>query len=108
MGILANDFRWWIIDVVKAKTWDAATRLEEIPNIGASIAKNLCGIGVETPEQLRNEDGLELYLELNAATGVRHDPCVADVFIAAVDFMNGGEVKPWWSYTAQRKRRLKN
>ncbi len=85
-----------------------ALRLENIPNIGASMANDLRGIGVETPEQLKDRDGLELYLKLNAVTGVRHDPCVADVFLAAVDFMNGGEAKPWWSYTAQRKRHLKN
>lgn len=93
---------------MKAKTREKATRLEEIPNIGASIAKNLREIGVGTPEQLKDEDGVELYLKLNALTGVRHDPCVADVFMAAVDFMNGAETKPWWSYTTQRKKRLKN
>lgn len=92
---------------MKAKTWETATRLEEIPNIGVSIAGDLRGIGIETPGQLKDEDGLELYLRLNAVTGVRHDPCVADAFMAAVDFMNGGEAKPWWSFTAERKRRLR-
>ena len=92
---------------MKAKTGSQATRLEDIPNIGISIAKDLRGIGITTPEQLINEDGLELYLKLNAVTGVKHDPCVADVFMAAVDFMNGEEAKPWWSYTARRKRHLK-
>ncbi|MGD0384129.1 MAG: helix-hairpin-helix domain-containing protein [Thermoguttaceae bacterium] len=30
-----------------------------------------------------------------------------DVFISAVQFMDGGPAKPWWEFTAQRKRRLK-
>jgi hypothetical protein len=44
-----------------------------------------------------------LYQKLNAATGTRHDPCVLDTFMAAVDFMNGAAAAPWWNYTAQRK-----
>ena len=92
---------------MKATTKNEAIRLEDIPNIGTSIAKDPRGIGVITPEQLKDKDGVELYLKLNAVTGVRHDPCVADVFLAAVDFMNGGAAKPWWSYTAQRKKLLK-
>lgn len=91
---------------MKAKIRDEAIRLEDIPNIGTSIAKDLRSIGVETPEQLKDRDGLELYLKLNAVTGVKHDPCIADVFLAAVDFMNGGAAKPWWGYTVQRKRLL--
>lgn len=39
-------------------------------------------------------------------TGVRHDPCVIDVFLAATRFMGGEPAKPWWHYTAERKRAL--
>ena len=39
-------------------------------------------------------------------TGDRHDPCVIDVFIAAVRFMAGEPSKPWWKYTPERKRTL--
>ena len=92
---------------MKASSSDMATRLEDIPNVGPAIAKDLRGIGIQTPSQLKEEDGLTLYLKLNAITGIRHDPCVADIFIAAIDFMNGGEIKPWWSYTAQRKLDLR-
>jgi len=88
---------------MKARSSNEATRLEDIPNIGPAIAKDLRDLGIQTPLQLKEVDGLDLYLKLNAITGVRHDPCVADIFIAAIDFMNGGETKPWWRYTAQRK-----
>ena len=41
---------------------------------------------------------------LCAATGKRHDPCVIDVFMSAVHFMDGGEPLPWWSFTQERKK----
>jgi hypothetical protein len=39
--------------------------------------------------------------------GVRHDPCLADVFLAAVDYMNGAPKRPWHWYTARRKKLMK-
>jgi hypothetical protein len=39
-------------------------------------------------------------------TGQRHDPCVYDVFLAAVRFMEGAPALPWWTYTPERKRVL--
>jgi len=82
------------------------TRLEQIPNIGPSIAEDLRLIGVATPSSLRGKDPYALYDELCRVSGVRQDPCVLDVFIAATRFMAGEPAKPWWKYTAQRKRRL--
>jgi hypothetical protein len=35
---------------------------------------------------------------------VRQDPCVLDVFMSIVHFMDGGEALPWWSFTEERKR----
>jgi hypothetical protein len=79
--------------------------LEDIPNIGPSIANKLRGIGILKPSQLKGKDGIKLYLKLNKATGIRHDPCVADVFMAAVDFIKSGKKKPWWAFTSKRKSR---
>lgn len=93
---------------MKAKYASQALKLEQIPNIGKSIANDLRGIGILRPDQLKGKSGLNLYHEINKATGVRHDPCLADTFMAAVDFMNGGKAKPWWQFTAKRKRLLKN
>jgi pathogenicity locus Cdd1 protein len=31
---------------------------------------------------------------------------VLDTFIAAVRYMEGAPKRPWWHYTAERKRRL--
>ena len=88
----------------KAKSAREAVKLEQIPNIGPSIAEDLRGIDIRRPADLRGKDGFKLYDKLNRKTGVRHDPCVCDTFLAAVDFMNGGKPKPWWQFTAERKR----
>jgi hypothetical protein len=47
-----------------------------------------------------------MYDDLFRLTGQRHDPCLLDTFFAAVRYMEGGPKKPWWKFTAQRKREL--
>lgn len=78
--------------------------LEDIPNVGPSLADKLRLIGVQSPKDLAGKDPYAMYDDLCQATGVRHDPCVIDVFIAAVRFMDGKPPKPWWKYTPERKR----
>jgi hypothetical protein len=85
---------------------EAVTRLEELRNVGPSIAADLRGIGVVHPRDLAGRDPYALYDTLCARTGVRHDPCVLDVFLSAVRFMDGAPALPWWHYTAERKRTL--
>jgi len=77
--------------------------LEQLPNIGPSLAADLRRIGIAQPADLRGKDAFVLYQKLCAATGQRQDPCVLDTFMAASDFMRGAPPAPWWSYTAQRK-----
>ena len=91
---------------MKAKNSDEAKKLEDIPNIGKAVAEDLRLMGITKPSQLKGKDGLKLYAKLNKLTGVRHDPCMADTFMAAVEFMNGGKPKMWWEFTAQRKKIL--
>lgn len=90
------------------KNPDRATvaRLEELPNVGPAVAGDLRLLGIEHPLQIPGRDPLALYDELCAATGERQDPCVLDVFIAVVDFMEGGTARPWWDFTEHRKRML--
>lgn len=77
--------------------------LEQLPNIGPSLAADLRLIGIRTPAELRGKDPFVLYQTLCAATGQRQDPCVLDTFMAATDFMRGAPAAPWWKYTPQRK-----
>jgi hypothetical protein len=80
--------------------------LEELPNVGKSIAADLRRLGVRSPAQLKGRDPYALYERLNRVTGVRHDPCVLDTFIAVIRFVEGAPAKHWWAYTAERKQAL--
>jgi len=87
----------------KASHAGACEALEQLPNIGPSLAADLRLIGVHTPRDLRGRDPFVLYQSLCAATGERQDPCVLDTFMAVAEFMRGAQAAPWWAYTAQRK-----
>lgn len=82
---------------------DALHALTDLPNVGPSIAGDLRLIGIERPQQLLAADALSMYEALCRKTGVRHDPCVIDVFLSITAFMRGEDARPWWDFTAQRK-----
>jgi hypothetical protein len=84
------------------------TKLEELPNVGPAVAADFKLLGVSNPQDLIGRDPYALYDELCRVTKQRHDPCLLDTFIAAVRFMGGEPAKPWWAYTAERKRALKS
>jgi hypothetical protein len=81
-------------------------RLEDIPNVGVSVAGDLRRLGIRSPEDLPGRDPYALYDDLCRVTGQRHDPCLLDTFIAAVRYMEGGPKMPWWKFTAERKKTL--
>lgn len=81
--------------------------LEDLPNVGKAIAADLRVLGIGRPAQLRHADPYALYDRLQRVTGLRHDPCVLDTFIAVIRFVRGGPAKPWWAYTPERKRTLR-
>ena len=70
------------------------------------MAASLQLIGIDHPRKLIGKEAVELYKELCARSGKKQDPCVLDVFMAAIHFMEGGEPLPWWSFTDKRKKRL--
>jgi hypothetical protein len=77
--------------------------LQEIPNVGPSLAESLERAGIKRPAQLKGKDPYLLYARLCKRTGMRHDPCVLDTFISAVRYMEGGPVQPWWHFTRERQ-----
>ncbi|WP_348752710.1 helix-hairpin-helix domain-containing protein [uncultured Aquincola sp.] len=87
----------------KAESAAACQTLEQLPNIGPSLAADLRLIGIQQPRDLIGRDAFVLYQALCAKTGKRQDPCVLDTFMAVTDFMRGGAAAPWWAYTPQRK-----
>jgi hypothetical protein len=81
-------------------------RLEDIPNVGPAVAADFRRLGITTPGELLGRDPYTMYDDLCRIAGVRYDPCLLDTFIAVVRFMAGEPKKPWWKYTAVRKREL--
>ena len=81
------------------------TELADLPNVGRAIARDLRLVGIKNPKDLIGKNAYQLHDELCRITGEKHDPCVIDVFLAVIDFMEGGDPVPWWEFTAERKRR---
>lgn len=88
----------------KARTAAECLALEQLPNIGPSMAADLRALGIARPCDLATRDAYALYQALCRLSGARQDPCVLDTFMAATDFMRGAPAAPWWAYTAERKR----
>jgi hypothetical protein len=82
------------------------TRFRDIPNVGPAIEQAFLDLGLNEPADLQGRDPYCMYEDLCAIRNGRQDPCILDVFIAAVDYMQGGPVRKWWEFTEQRKRQL--
>lgn len=85
------------------KTFENVRKLADLPNIGKAGLKDFEVLCIQKPEDLRGKDPLALYEELCLRTGKRHDPCVIDVFMSVVSFVEGGPPLPWWKFTERRK-----
>jgi len=81
-------------------------RLQDIPNVGKAIEKDFNIIGINYPLQLISKDPYKMYNELCNRTKRIHDPCVIDIFISAVRYMEGGSPRKWWKFTEERKNKL--
>ena len=86
---------------------ETVSELEALPNLGKAISSDLILIGVNKPQNLIGEDPFDLYDKLCIKKGEHVDPCIIDVFMSVVNFMEGGEPKPWWEFTQKRKEILK-
>lgn len=85
---------------------DRLQALTDLPNIGPAGARDLILLGIEHAGQLRGQSPLLLFQRLCQLSGVQHDPCVLDVLISVVRFMDGEPARPWWDYTAERQHML--
>ena len=72
---------------------DGRRLLQQLPNVGPAVAGDLLRLGVTAPAALAGQDPEALYERLCALDGVRHDPCLLDVFTAIVARANG-ELRP--------------
>ena len=84
------------------------SRFDQIINIGPAMSSDFSRMGFTTPQALIQQDPLELYRQVCTVDQQFHDPCVLDVFMATVDYMNGNPPQVWWNYTSDRKERYSN
>jgi Pathogenicity locus len=88
------------------KKISATARLEDLPNIGTSIAGDLRGLGIHSPANLATQDPLATYLRLSTPMGQRHDPCVLYTLLAVKHYLETGEALVWRKFTDAGKRLL--
>ncbi|MCC6738425.1 MAG: helix-hairpin-helix domain-containing protein [Planctomycetia bacterium] len=81
--------------------------LQQLDNVGPRVAGDLIRLGITEPEMLKGRDPFRMYADICRKDGVRHDPCLLDVFMAIVDHANGRPSQPWWHFTDRRKAELK-
>jgi hypothetical protein len=79
-------------------------RFQDIPNIGPAFERNLMLLGLNQPAELIGKDPYRMYEDLCAITRKTQDPCVIDVFMSAVRYMEGGPAKKWWEFTEERRK----
>lgn len=85
-----------------------ATQLEDLPNIGKSIAADLRRIGILRPDQLDKRESIAIFRDLRGVMGHRHDPCVLYALISAKHFLTCSEALPWWNFTTEGRNLLKS
>ena len=71
------------------------TRLSRLRNIGKAALIDLALLDIQTVAQLRACEPNDLFSTLQTRTNRRQDPCVWDVFAAAVHQSRTGEAQDW-------------
>jgi Pathogenicity locus len=79
--------------------------LAGLRNVGPATLADFELLRITSLEQLAAADADQLYEELQRITKSRQDPCVWDVFAAAIHQARTGEAKDWWAFTPVRKAR---
>lgn len=82
--------------------------IKAISNIGPAVAGYLREVGIHRPVDLVGQDPYVLFQHLCGQTGVNYDPCLLDTFIATTRFMAGDPPTPWYRYTKERQKALRD
>ncbi len=84
-----------------------ARQLEDLISVGPAMRRDFELLGIRTVAQLARANPQQLYQRLCRATGERQDPCVLDVFQAAVAQARNprlpAEKCVWWYWSRKRK-----
>jgi hypothetical protein len=90
----------------------ATRRLSDLVSVGPATIKDFEVLGIYSVDALKGLDSVDLYERLCERTQARHDPCVIDVFRAAIEQANDSELDPkkcdWWYWSRVRKGAIKH
>ncbi len=92
---------------MKLRDITLAKDLMKIPGVGKSIAQDLINIGINSIEDLKENDPQKLYDKSNKFAGVVQDRCLLYVFRCAVYYASVKKHNPeklkWWNWKDKRK-----
>ncbi|HKW63687.1 MAG TPA: helix-hairpin-helix domain-containing protein [Candidatus Acidoferrum sp.] len=85
----------------------ATRQLGELISIGPAMLRDFEMLGIRSVGQLARQEPRKMYERLNRKIGRRQDPCVLDVFSAAVAQARNprlpAEQCQWWYWSKKRK-----
>jgi hypothetical protein len=86
-----------------------ARKLGELISIGPAMLRDFELLGIRSVAQLARQSPQRMYVQLNRVSGQRQDPCVLDVFCAAVAQAKNPRLPEekcqWWYWSKRRKQR---
>jgi len=86
---------------------ESTRRLEDLISIGPAMLRDFELLRIRSVAQLARQNPKRLYKRLNHLIGQRQDPCVLDVFCAAVAQAKNrrlpAEQCEWWYWSRKRK-----
>lgn len=82
-------------------------QLADLISIGPAMLRDFELLGIRSVAQLARQNPQRMYARLNRISGQRQDPCVLDVFCAAVAQARNPrlptEQSQWWYWSRKRK-----
>ena len=91
----------------KKQPFQRVDALSKLKNVGPATRECFRLLGIETAEQLAEQDADDLYSKLSAKREASVDPCMHDIFTATIHQAQTGEAFSWWHFSDARKQRQK-
>ncbi len=82
--------------------------LQRLMNVSVGVSRYFERIGILRIDELVGRDPVEVYEQMCVTDGVRHDPCLLDTIMSAVDQAEGKPARRWWDYTEHRRQLLQD
>lgn len=84
-------------------------KLADLISVGPAMLRDFEMLGIRSVSELSRRSPDRMFSQLNRLTGERYDPCVLDVFCAAVaqaqDPQLPAEQSQWWYWSRKRKEK---